>query len=166
MTLPLLFGGGFPIEESRVTFASLIVLKAVTAMTIMTILLTTQTIDQFVRSLAELKIPPIIITILLLSYRYVFLFFEDIQRMQVALKSRFFSGKITWRNLNTYGQLTGALLLRSLDRADKVYNAMRARCFDGNYKYTQKSSITKYDVLKSSTVIMLVTIIIIIEKVL
>lgn len=166
MTVPLIIGGGFPVDPDQITFASLILSKSVTAMTVMTIILNTQSMDQFITSLAHLKIPSIIITILLLSYRYVFIFFEDIQKMQIALKSRFFSGKISWENIKIYGQLTGALLVKSLDRADNVYNAMSARCFNGMFRFGKANKITVSDILKTSLVFLFILVIILWEKIL
>lgn len=164
MTIPLVVGGGLPVEMDRVSFAGLIFLKAITCMTVMTILLHTQTIDEFMDSLAHLKVPPIIITILLLSYRYVFLFFDDIQKMQLAARSRFFSGGITIRNLKVYGQLTGGLLVKSLDRAENVYNAMTARCFNGTIRHGQKRQINCWDVTKTLIPLIVIALLITFES--
>ncbi|MCT8136805.1 cobalt ECF transporter T component CbiQ [Anaerobacillus sp. CMMVII] len=164
MTVPLILGGGFPLDLDRVSFASLILLKAITCMTVMTILLHTQTIDEFMDSLAHLKVPPIVITILLLSYRYVFLFFDDIQKMQLAARSRFFSGGISIRNLKVYGQLTGGLLIKSLNRAENVYNAMNARCFNGTIRFREKRQLTRWDVLKTLIPLLIIIAIITIER--
>ncbi len=165
MTVPLLFSGGLPIEIEQVSFASLIILKAITCMTVMTILLHTQTTDDFMDSLAHLKVPPIVITILLLSYRYVFLFFDDIQKMQLAARSRFFSGKITLRNLKIYGQLMGGLLIKSLDRAENVYKAMTARCFNGTLRVGNAKTINRSDIFKTTASFSLIVILIIVENI-
>lgn len=165
MTVPLIVGGGLPIELERLSFAFLIFLKAITCMTVMTILLTTQSVDDFMDSLAHLKVPPIVITILLLSYRYVFLFFDDIQKMQLAARSRFFSGGISLRNIKIYGQLTGGLLIKSLDRAENVYNAMVARCFTGTIRTRERRPIVMADILISSIPFLIVVILILIERI-
>lgn len=164
MTVPLILGGGFPIDVDSISFAALIFLKATTCMTVTTILLHTQTVDDFMDSLAHLKVPPTVITILLLSYRYVFLFFDDIQKMQLAARSRFFSGNLSFRNLKIYGQLTGVLLIKSLDRADDVYNAMTARCFTGTLRFRENRKINRWDVLKTSIPFLLILTLIAIEK--
>ncbi|RXJ00308.1 cobalt ECF transporter T component CbiQ [Anaerobacillus alkaliphilus] len=164
MTVPLIVGGGLPIELERVSFAALIFLKAITCMTVMTILLHTQTVDEFMDSLTHLKVPPIVITILLLSYRYVFLFFDDIQKMQLAARSRFFSGGISIRNLKVYGQLTGGLLIKSLDRAENVYSAMTARCFNGTIRFRKKRALHGWDITKTIIPFLLIATLITIER--
>ncbi|MEB1806104.1 MAG: cobalt ECF transporter T component CbiQ [Bacillaceae bacterium] len=165
MTVPLVFGGGFPIDPDRVTFALLIILKAVTSMTILTIILETQSVDQFMNSLAHLKVPPIMISVLLLSYRYVFMFLDDIQKMQLALKTRFFNGGISIKNLKVYGQLTGALLLKSLDRSEKVFQAMVSRGFSGNLCFGEARQITKSDLYKTGLSFFIIMVIVAVELV-
>lgn len=165
MTIPLVIGSGFPLDPERVSFASLIILKAVTAMTIMTILLHTQTQDQFINSLAHLKVPSIVITILLLSYRYVFLFIDDIQKMQLALKTRFFKGGIGIKSLKTYSHLTGFLLLKSLDRSENVYNAMAARGFNGSLRFGIARSLNKRDFYKTTLSLFIIITLLTIEHV-
>ena len=165
MTVPLIFGTGFPLETERVLFASLIMLKAVTSMTIITIILETQSVEQFMNSLAHLKIPPIMITVLLLSYRYVYLFLDDIQKMQLALKTRFFKGGISIKHLKIYGQLTGALLIKSLDRSENVYQAMASRGFNGNLCFSPANSLDKWDISKTSISLLMIILLVIVEKI-
>jgi cobalt/nickel transport system permease protein len=42
--------------------------------------------------------------------------------------------------LRVYGSLVGHLLLRSMDRADRVYRAMVARGFDGEIRILRQTS--------------------------
>ncbi|WP_216828694.1 cobalt ECF transporter T component CbiQ [Alkalihalobacterium elongatum] len=163
MTIPLVFGGGIPLDPDRIAFALLIILKAVTSMTVLTIILETQSVDQFMNSLAHLKVPSIMITVLLLSYRYVFLFLDDIQKMQLALKTRFFNGGISINNLKVYGQLTGALLLKSLDRSEKVFQAMVSRGFNGNLCFGQAHEITRSDLIKTGLSFFIIMLIVAVE---
>ncbi|MBU8906362.1 cobalt ECF transporter T component CbiQ [Desertibacillus haloalkaliphilus] len=164
MTIPLVIGGGFPIDPDRVEFASLIILKAITSMTVITIILETQTVEQFMTSLADLKVPPVMITVLLLSYRYVYLFLDDIQKMQLALKTRFFNGGISIKKLKVYGQLTGCLLIKSLDRSEKVFQAMQARGFNGILRFEKSRNLDKFDFLKSTLVLISMILLLFIEQ--
>ena len=43
--------------------------------------------------------------------------------------------------LRVYGSLVGHLLLRSMDRADRVYRAMTARGFDGTIRVLHRTSL-------------------------
>src|SRR5699024_1320204 len=133
-----------------------IIMKAFISMTVITIILDSQSIDQFINSLAGLKIPAVFITVLILSYRYVFLFLEDIQKMQTAAKSRFFCGGIGIKKIKVYGQLTAALVSRSMERADRLYEAMVSRCFTGNLHFQKGKKFKPADIANTGCTIMMV----------
>ncbi|GAE34322.1 transmembrane component NikQ of energizing module of nickel ECF transporter [Halalkalibacter akibai JCM 9157] len=164
MTIPLLFNQGLSLIHDNVIFALLIITKAFTSMTVLTILLDSQSLEQFMNSLAHLKVPPILITVLMLSYRYVFLFLEDIQKMQLAAKARFFNGGINIKSLRTYGQLTGCLLIKSLDRSEHVYEALTSRSFTGQLQFGSCKAVSKFDISKSLVVVLTISALVIIEK--
>lgn len=164
MTVPLLLGQGIPLAIDHVSFAALLVIKALTSMTVISILLDTQSLEQFMNSLAHLKVPPVLITIFMLSYRYVYLFLDDIQKMQIAAKSRFFNGGIGIKSLKTYGQLTGCLLIKSLDRSDHVYEAMASRCFNGTLQFAKPNQISKKDLLKASFAVIIISLLLVAER--
>ncbi|MBP1969464.1 cobalt/nickel transport system permease protein [Virgibacillus natechei] len=163
MTVPLLFGQGLSYTSDNLSFATLIFIKAFTSMTIITIVLDSQSLDQFMNGLAGLKIPSVMITVLILSYRYVFLFLDDIQKMQTAAKSRFFNGGVRIRSLKVYGQLTGMLLIRSLDRADRMYQAMASRGFNGRLRFKESQKITRLDLFKTALASIIIISLVVIE---
>lgn len=132
LSIPLIFGGGWPPPPDRLFFALGISLKGVTSMTALVILMITQPIDEYLAGLAGLKVPPVVISVISLSYRYVYLFAEDLKTMQKALSSRLFKGGLSKRKLAVYGELSGAMLVKSFDRSEQVYKAMVSRCFNGN----------------------------------
>jgi cobalt/nickel transport system permease protein len=49
-------------------------------------------------------------------------------------------------SLRTYGSLIGNLLLRSMERAERVYRAMVARGFDGEIRVLRRSSFRWTDI--------------------
>jgi len=164
MTVPLLFNIDLSFHTQNVDFILLIVMKALTSMTVITIILDSQTLEQFMNSLAGLKIPAVFITVLILSYRYVFLFLDDIQKMQTAAKSRFFRGGIGISKLKVYGQLTAALLSRSIERADRMYEAMASRCFTGKLYFQKADKITSADIGKTGCTVLIVFLLFLIDK--
>ncbi|UJL45252.1 cobalt ECF transporter T component CbiQ [Virgibacillus sp. NKC19-16] len=163
MTVPLLFGQGFFVSDN-LAFATLILIKAFTSMNVITIILDSQSLDQFMNSLADLKVPPLLITVLILSYRYVFLFLDDIQKMQIAMKSRFFNGGLSIRALKVYGQLIGTLIIRSMDRAERMYEAMASRCFNGKLRFEKSPKMTQWDFFKTAAAVVIIVGLIIVER--
>ncbi|MFA1819145.1 cobalt ECF transporter T component CbiQ [Virgibacillus oceani] len=164
MTVPLLFNIDLSFHTQNVEFIFLIIMKALTSMTVITIILDSQSIDQFMTSLAGLKIPAVFITVLILSYRYVFLFLDDIQKMQTAAKSRFFRGGVSTSKLKVYGQLTAALLSRSIERADRMYEAMASRCFTGKLYFQKAEKITPADIGKSGCTALMVLLLFLMDQ--
>lgn len=164
MTVPLLFNFDLSFHTENVAFIFLIVMKAFTSMTIITILLDSQSLDQFMNSLAGFKIPAVLITVLILSYRYVFLFLDDIQKMQTAARSRFFRGGISIRKLKVYGLLTAALLSRSMERADRMYEAMASRSFTGKLHFQKGQKIMPADIGKSACAVSIIFLLLVLDQ--
>ncbi|MBF0444068.1 MAG: cobalt ECF transporter T component CbiQ [Magnetococcales bacterium] len=89
------------------------------------------------RSLGELGCSEKIVQLLLFTIRYIETLKREFQRLRRAMKARAFrpqSNLHTWRS---YGYLTGMLLIRSLDRADRVLAAMKCRGFHGSFPATK-----------------------------
>ncbi|WP_164219532.1 cobalt ECF transporter T component CbiQ [Virgibacillus sp. YIM 98842] len=164
MTVPLLFNFDLSFHTQNAVFILFIIMKAFISMTVITIILDSQSIDQFINSLAGLKIPAVFITVLILSYRYVFLFLEDIQKMQTAAKSRFFCGGIGIKKVKVYGELTAALLSRSMERADRMYEAMVSRCFTGKLHFQKGPQIMPADIAKTGCTIIMILLLLFADK--
>lgn len=91
-------------------------------------------IDRTIRSLQDLGVPLVLVHMTLLAYRYIYVFSEDLAHMRAALASRGFVARADARTLVTSGQLVGGLLVRSLDRTERIDAAMRCRGFDGRLR--------------------------------
>ncbi|UNC93114.1 energy-coupling factor transporter transmembrane component T family protein [Candidatus Contubernalis alkaliaceticus] len=165
MSVPIILGGGLPPAMDRYYFAALLSLKALASMTAMIVMLVTQPIEEFLEGLYHLKVPYIIITVLFLAYRYTFLFMQEIKSIQRALASRLFSGGIHINALKVYGELSGGLFIKSVDRSEHVYRAMSSRCFQGKMPVSSPSPITSMDMIKTIVTVFVVVFLIVIEQV-
>jgi len=104
-----------------------------------TILLTATTnFPDLAHGLRHLRVPLIIITILSFMYRYIFVLTSEARRLLQARAARSASvpgskkPSIGW-NAKIAGNMVGQLFLRSYERSDRVYNAMVARGFKGEF---------------------------------
>ena len=91
----------------------------------------TETYELFA-GLRRLKVPSMITTLLLLTHRYVILLSEELSRMKVARSARGFSGGrslLDRRAFTVLANTAGMLLVRAGARADRIYEALRARGF-------------------------------------
>jgi cobalt/nickel transport system permease protein len=82
---------------------------------------------------------------LLFIYRYLFVLMEEGARMVRARSLRSFDRR--GGGLTVYGSLVGHLLLRTVNRAQRIYNAMVCRGFDGNVRITKAGSFKSGDFL-------------------
>ena len=93
--------------------------------------------------LERLGVPRVFVTQLLFLYRYLFVVADQGARMMRGVELR--SAGTRSLGLRVYGSLIGHLLLRSMDRAERVYRAMCARGFDGEIRVLGRSSFGARD---------------------
>jgi cobalt/nickel transport system permease protein len=89
-------------------------------------------------SLAQFGVPRVFVVQLLFLYRYLFVISNEGGKMFRSVELR--SEKGHHLPLRVYGSLVGTLLIRSMDRAERVYRAMVARGFEGEIRVLRPSS--------------------------
>jgi cobalt/nickel transport system permease protein len=94
--------------------------------------------------LGQLGVPRVFVVQLLFLYRYLFVVADEGGKMMRGVELRS-DGKRTL-SFRVYGSLIGNLLLRSMDRAERVYRAMVARGFDGEVRVLRRASFRWPDV--------------------
>jgi len=76
------------------------------------------------------RLPKDFIELALLIYRYIFVLIEEAVAIKDAQRVRL--GYHNWRqSMRSLGILGGSLILRAYDRAERVFEAMIARCYTG-----------------------------------
>jgi cobalt/nickel transport system permease protein len=109
----------------------------------------TETFDLFA-GLRRLHVPAVVTTLLMLTQRYILLLSEELTRMSIARKARGFRGA---RNLmDRYGLkvlafTAGMVLVRSLDRADDIYEGLKCKGFSQEMTPWKRSHVALKDVL-------------------
>lgn len=91
--------------------------------------------EQLLITLRKLRVPAVVVAILAFMYRYVFVVWDELDKMRTARKARNFSGGSLWFRWRTLSQLIGMLLIRSLNRAERIHGAMCARGWDGEVRW-------------------------------
>jgi cobalt/nickel transport system permease protein len=98
-------------------------------------------------AMAGLGFPHKLVHLFLFTVRYVGVFREETARLLEAMRARAFvpsSTRHTWR---AYGNLAGMMLIRSLDRAERVDEAMRCRAFSGRFSLAVESRLMWQDAI-------------------
>ena len=128
---PLAHIGLLTISGGWISFFSILVRFTLTVAAAL-ILLATTGIDRLCLGMERLRVPRVFTIQLLFLYRYMFVLFDEGGRMLRAKAARSFGNTNT--GMHTYVNMVGNLLLRSLDRAQRVQMAMTCRGFDGHIR--------------------------------
>lgn len=113
--------------------AGTICIKACAVVFLVEPLLGTAPFAVTVRAVERLKVPGSICQMLLLCHRYVYVFAEEMRRMQQGMKARGFRARTDVRTLKAVGNFVGMLLVHSFERTQRVYEAMLSRGFQGTF---------------------------------
>jgi cobalt/nickel transport system permease protein len=124
---------------------SLITVRAFSAVILIFPMIGTMRFDTTIKALEGLKVPNSLVQMLMFTYRYIFVFIDEFQRIWTAMVSRGFKLRTTLYALRTIGKALGMLFVMSYERAERVYRAMRSRGYTGNQKTLVEFEIHKKD---------------------
>jgi len=125
-------------DAGVIRFASIVVRTWLSVQ--MAILLTATTrFPDVLHALQHLRVPHLLVAIISFMYRYLFVITDEAKRLVRAREARSArsatgagGGSVAWRARGT-GNMVGQLFLRSYERSDRVYNAMLARGYNGQF---------------------------------
>ena len=123
--------GGIGISGGWVSFAS-ILLRFILTVGVALILIAVTGFNAVCMALDKLGTPKVFVVQLLFLHRYMFVLVDEASRMVRARSLRSFGS--AGSGIKTYGPLVGHLLLRTMDRAQRIYLAMCCRGFDGEIR--------------------------------
>jgi cobalt/nickel transport system permease protein len=123
---------GVHISGGWISFASLILKCSLTVLAGLLLIATTG-IENIATALRKLFVPKVFVTQLLLTYRYISVLLDEASRVIKAYSLRAPMEKGI--SFKATGSLLGQMLLRAFDRANRIYNAMILRGFDGEYYF-------------------------------
>ena len=140
LILPLTFQGETLVALGPLKFylpgvvlSAQITLKSNTIFLILIALIATMPFATLGHSLHQLGLPDKLVFLLLMSYRYVFVIEQEYQRLMRAAKIRGFRPSTNRHTYRTFAHMVGMLFVRSTDRAERVYQAMRCRGFRNQF---------------------------------
>ena len=112
-----------------------LVMKGVFCLLASFLLMATTTIEEICRALRQLHLPKTITSLLLLTFRYIGVLLSEVSVMQEAYSLRAPGQKGV--HISAWGSFLGQLLLRSMDRAEALYESMELRGYHGEFHYAQ-----------------------------
>jgi cobalt/nickel transport system permease protein len=144
-----------PFHLTGFFLALTIVLKAFAIALMMEPMLGTSSLPITLQGFAGLGMPPTITQMILLTYRYIFVFQQEIIRMYRSMRVRGFTARTDLTTMRTMGNFFGMLFISSFDRTQKVYEAMHCRGYQGTFPTFQQPKITRGDLAKGGLWIMI-----------
>jgi cobalt/nickel transport system permease protein len=123
-------------------FVSLVVLLEKAGLTVLAVLLLMATTNssKLFSGLRAVGAPKVLLSVLMLSVRFLTLLAGEAGRMMRAYRLRANSPKGI--RIGDMGSFVGQLLLRSVDRAERVYKAMKLRGYSGEYPVRDAGRLT------------------------
>lgn len=148
MIVPMLLGASLGIlnpllDQQMIRIGSLVfsagylslmtlMIKSVLMITASLLLITTTSVEDLAYALRQLKLPKIMVIQFLLTYRYINLLVNEVNRTVTAYSLR--SGGSRKIGFSAWGSLVGQLFMRVSKRSVTLYEAMALRGFEGDFK--------------------------------
>lgn len=130
------------VTEEGIRLAAGLVLKASASLSAMYMLVLSTTASEVIGVLKSIRTPRIIVELMNLIYRFIFVMTDSQRQMKQAAESRLgYSGFKT--SCRTFGRIGGNLFVVSLKKAGIYYNAMTARCYDGELLFLEEERPVK-----------------------
>lgn len=84
-------------------------------------------------ALHALRMPEQLVQLLMFTIRYIETLRSEYLRLRSAMKMRGFRPGTNWHTYRSFGYLVGMMLVRALERSERVLGAMKCRGFSGRF---------------------------------
>ncbi|WP_456409346.1 cobalt ECF transporter T component CbiQ [Caldithrix abyssi] len=152
------------VYQEGVTLGFVIFIRSIASILVFFVLLETAPFLQTMKALQALKIPAKLTGLIFFTYRYIYVYLEELRKMKMALRLRGYGANRLFHSLKTNSAIIGSLLLRSLEQADRICTAMILRGYSGNVPQGSRFSARPSDYIKSLATLIIVLLIVIIQK--
>jgi len=115
------------------TLFSTLLLRSTLSLILLILLTNTTRFAELLRGLRKLGCPRILAMNLGFLYRYLFVLTEEVMRMRQARDCRRVGSARPRAEMKLLGSMLGTLLLRSFERAERMYQAMLSRGSSGDF---------------------------------
>lgn len=134
---------GVVVTTGVLSFCVLIV-RTILSVSAILILVATTKFQDLTRQLNRIHIPMVIVNLIEMIYRYISVLVEEASIMLTAYRLR--NPKYKYPHIKHMGTFVGHLFLRSMDRAERVYHAMKCRGYGNKRIQYSKNKIQLKDI--------------------
>jgi cobalt/nickel transport system permease protein len=157
--LTVLSVGTLAFSRQGMAMAAAITLKANAIVLALTALLSTLHLTTLGHALWHLRVPEKLIHLFMFTVRYIDVLHHEYQRQRLAVRVRCFRPRADRHTFRTFGYMVGMLLVRSLDRSERILAAMKCRGFCGQFHVLHHFSFTGRDaVFGAASLFVLITL--------
>ncbi len=144
-------------EELRKMF--FLILKVFAAISAMELMALSTPAAEIISVIRKAHVPKLFIELMNITYRYIFILFDVNINMRNSADSRlgFYDVKTSWI---TFGKVASNMLIVSLKKADTYYNAMVARCYDGEFMVLEVTEAVKASQVVKAAVFIIILLVI------
>ncbi|MGD8996610.1 MAG: cobalt ECF transporter T component CbiQ [Anaerolineae bacterium] len=151
LTIPV-FGWELDVTDGGLVRFASILLKSWLSVQMAVVLTASTPFPDLLRAMRDIGLPTVLVAIVGFTYRYIFVIGDEALRMMRARAAR--SGvpggkggrSVLWRARVT-GAMVGSLFLRSIERSERIYDAMVARGYDGEVRSLRPSVLRTRDLV-------------------
>lgn len=125
-----LFGGYVGISAARIWRGFSVIVKSFGIIAPMYFLVMNTAMTDVSAAMRALHVPPLLTELMELVYRFIFVLWDTARRIHVAQSARL--GYVNYRaSMRSTGDLAARLFFDAMRRADRVYNALESRGYNG-----------------------------------
>ena len=124
---------GMPASKEGFLAALAIALKAMAIVMMAMALLGSMEAVTLARALRSLGMPERLVHLILFTVRYIDVLHQEYRRLRTAMKARGFQPTNSRHTYVSFGYLIGMMLLRALERSERILQAMKCRGFSGRF---------------------------------
>ncbi|MBR9762081.1 MAG: cobalt ECF transporter T component CbiQ [Rhodobacteraceae bacterium] len=96
-------------------------------------------------ALHALRCPERLVHLLMFTIRYIEVLREEYLRLRAAMKVRGFRPGTNWHSYRSFGYLVGMMLVRAIERSERILQAMKCRGFSGRILLLQDYRLSPRD---------------------
>jgi cobalt/nickel transport system permease protein len=117
---------------------------------VLLVLVSTTPFFKMMGAFRSLHMPKVMANLILFTYRFIFLFLDEMERMRTARMARGFNGGrslLDARAFKTLGATIGMTFVRANARATNIYDALLSRGYSGDIRSFEKSRTRPRDAI-------------------
>lgn len=121
-------GGVWGIGQEALIRGLRLLVRSLSAWSAVLLVVLSTPVPDMLAVLQRLKVPGVLISLMVLMHRYLFVLNGEQEKIRTAQRARLGYGNRRMA-LRHAGQLAGTVLVRSLERSDRIFSAMEARLY-------------------------------------